>query len=368
MRRVNTTGAVLLTLLLSLALVAYVFTGNSGVRSDKEPHCTSKQALDQVKAELFRRAAAKLKLDAGAFSHIADNTMIRTTSRIYRRHYRGSDSITCSGPIALELPPGVLAAGDGVNISSGIDYELEPGTGANARLLTLSRADALEVRLARLFKSEIEGRQPIATVPSPGSPKDTAVATNERLPERAQPNRLPGASRPATSPAPKPNPGPAGQPEEPVVSQSPSGPESPEPPPAPKPSVVAVTSTPPAVPKSTLGGGIFTQPTQPRSAPSGGNLAPRALPVAGPSVKCRHARTKSEIALCTNDSLASLDRQMSSQFSGAFSAARPGQRVMLERTRRRFLRYRDSCKSEACIADAYRRRIQEISAIMAGPW
>jgi len=41
---------------------------------------------------------------------------------------------------------------------------------------------------------------------------------------------------------------------------------------------------------------------------------------------------------------------------------------MLQRTRRQFLRLRDSCGSEACVADSYRARMREISAIMAGGW
>jgi hypothetical protein len=41
---------------------------------------------------------------------------------------------------------------------------------------------------------------------------------------------------------------------------------------------------------------------------------------------------------------------------------------MLERTRGRFLAYRERCGSDACIADAYRGRIREIRDIMAGRW
>jgi len=39
---------------------------------------------------------------------------------------------------------------------------------------------------------------------------------------------------------------------------------------------------------------------------------------------------------------------------------------MLERSRKRFLAYRDSCGSRACVADAYYGRIREISDIMSG--
>jgi uncharacterized protein len=59
---------------------------------------------------------------------------------------------------------------------------------------------------------------------------------------------------------------------------------------------------------------------------------------------------------------------MSAQFFSALSAARPGQRAMLQRSRNRFLRYRDSCQSERCIANAYAERMREIGDIMAAGW
>jgi uncharacterized protein len=72
--------------------------------------------------------------------------------------------------------------------------------------------------------------------------------------------------------------------------------------------------------------------------------------------------------VCHDPGLASLDRQMAAQFNSALSVARPGQRTMLQRSRNRFLSYRDSCRSDACIADAYRARMREISGIMNGDW
>jgi hypothetical protein len=94
--------------------------------------------------------------------------------------------------------------------------------------------------------------------------------------------------------------------------------------------------------------------------------APSATPQTGarPGFNCRYARTSGEIAVCRNDQLASLDRAMASQFYRALSAADRGQRRQLTVTRDRFLRYRDRCGSDACIADAYQGRMREIDDIM----
>jgi uncharacterized protein len=89
---------------------------------------------------------------------------------------------------------------------------------------------------------------------------------------------------------------------------------------------------------------------------------------ARPSFNCRNARTKSEIAVCNDAGLAGLDRQMSSHFNNAMRQATPAQRELLERTRGRFLAYRNQCGSPDCIAEAYRDRMREINDIAAGRW
>lgn len=129
--------------------------------------------------------------------------------------------------------------------------------------------------------------------------------------------------------------------------------------------------TPPADPQ---------QPSAPDSA--AGQVPPAPIPTyppgqpsaespeasANPSFNCRHARTKGEIAVCGDDGLASLDRQMAGQYFRALASAGPRQRALLTRTRDDFLRYRDRCPNSSCIAETYRGRMREIRDIMAGTW
>lgn len=89
---------------------------------------------------------------------------------------------------------------------------------------------------------------------------------------------------------------------------------------------------------------------------------------ARPSFNCANARTRGERAVCSSNELANLDRQMAAQFNRAMASASPGERQMLERTRGSFLRFRDRCGSDACVAETYRGRIREISDIMSGRW
>ncbi len=108
----------------------------------------------------------------------------------------------------------------------------------------------------------------------------------------------------------------------------------------------------------------------PAPPPQSAGPPPQAPPpaTANPSFNCRSARTRGEIAVCGDSGLAALDRQMAAQFNTAMAQGDSRQRSLLQRTRNDFLRYRDNCPSNACIAETYRGRIREIRDIMAGRW
>jgi hypothetical protein len=111
--------------------------------------------------------------------------------------------------------------------------------------------------------------------------------------------------------------------------------------------------------------GSVGEPARPAPPPP---PPPHSATSARPSFNCANARTRGEIAVCGDSGLAALDRQMASQFGSAMSGAGPAQRALLQQTRSRFLAYRDSCRSDSCIADAYRGRMREIRDIMEGRW
>lgn len=97
---------------------------------------------------------------------------------------------------------------------------------------------------------------------------------------------------------------------------------------------------------------------------------PQTAPTPGtrPSFDCAKARTRSEIAVCSNAGLAALDRNMAEQYAQAVAGASPEQRALLRRTRDRFLAYRDRCPNRPCMGDAYVGRMREIRDIMEGHW
>jgi len=114
-----------------------------------------------------------------------------------------------------------------------------------------------------------------------------------------------------------------------------------------------------------LPGDIPTTPADPLDpapapAPSGD--------ASNPSFNCANARSSGEIAVCGDPRLAALDRRMASQFRSALSDATPQQRAILNQTRNSFLRYRDQCPDNACMAETYQGRMREIRDIMRGTW
>ena len=97
--------------------------------------------------------------------------------------------------------------------------------------------------------------------------------------------------------------------------------------------------------------------------------APAPNPYPGrPSFDCSQARSRGEIAVCSDSGLSALDVNMAKQFGRAIANGSPGQRQLLEQTRSRFLRYRDRCPNRQCMADAYVGRMREIRDIMEGRW
>jgi hypothetical protein len=95
---------------------------------------------------------------------------------------------------------------------------------------------------------------------------------------------------------------------------------------------------------------------------------PPAPVQAGPSFDCDHVGNSAEAAICGDPGLAALDRQMAADFQRAMGSADRGQQRLLERTRKRFLTYRNRCATNQCIEETYQSRIREIGDIMTGNW
>ena len=126
---------------------------------------------------------------------------------------------------------------------------------------------------------------------------------------------------------------------------------------------LAPTPVPTLPPEAQVGPPPARRAPTPPPAPT---PAPAPTYAGRPSFNCASARTRGEIAVCADSGLASLDREMSAQYVEALRGADPRTRAELQRSRDRFLGYRDQCPSSACIAQTYRGRMREIRDIADG--
>ena len=97
-------------------------------------------------------------------------------------------------------------------------------------------------------------------------------------------------------------------------------------------------------------------------------VGPKTSYAGRPSFDCSRARSSGEIAVCSDSGLSALDQNMATQYRRAIEAASPEQKALLQRTRDRFITYRDRCPNRSCIGDAYVGRMREIRDIMEGRW
>ncbi|QNM83232.1 hypothetical protein H8M03_02460 [Sphingomonas sabuli] len=252
-------------------------------KPDPEKWCAAQGTYDNIRRELFRRAAQVRGSDEQSYARLADFALLRVNGPVVRSVDERLDSVTCSGSAVLSLPPGVSVSGGRRSLSGDVEYSVQPAADGTGNVVRVGNADAIVVPLATLSRTSGSSSAPL--VP---------------------PNLDTGAVPPVAEPSPV---------QDPV--------ERPEP----------------------------------------------TLPVsANPSFNCNAARTRGEIAICGDPGLAALDRQMASQFNGALREASRDQRALLERTRGRFLSYRDRCGTNQCIAETYRSRMREIGDIMADRW
>lgn len=345
MPRLSTPVALLITAVLAALLIFYVFSGgdsgaDEGSRSRSAAQCASQQIHEQIKRELFRRAAVVRGGNDPAFAQVGAYSVVRATAPAARQE-TGRSGANCTAAIVLDLPPGVEVIGGRRSLAAKVEYQVVASAQGQGRLSELGNADPIVLPLATIGQTgretpELPAPPPAVVPPAPPRPtSDNSAGREPRQTEETASRGEPGRTR-ASPPERRPTAA------------------------APPPRRTTTAAAPPS---------RSATPTS-RTAPSRTAAAPVASPApvatVRPSFDCRRARTRGEIAVCSDPSLASLDRQMSSQFYRALSNASPGARLMLQRTRARFLKYRDSCGSAACVAEAYSARMREISDITSG--
>jgi hypothetical protein len=77
-------------------------------------------------------------------------------------------------------------------------------------------------------------------------------------------------------------------------------------------------------------------------------------------LNCRRARNDVTAAICSDASLAALDRQLTSRFATLDRGADPATVQRIHHGETTFLNARQSCRDRECIAESYRQRLREL--------
>ncbi|WP_375402596.1 lysozyme inhibitor LprI family protein [uncultured Sphingomonas sp.] len=271
--------------------------------------CGSAETYDRLKAVAFEDAARVRKAGSPSLDRLAAGSVVRMERPVVKSRDEALNVTVCRGRLVLELPPGAEDAFDGDRrLEADVEYAAQEAVDGSGLVYQMDGAEPIVFRLAAV-----------------GLARGTAPAAEMETAAVAQPVPAPMDAE-STEFQPRPVP------------------RAPIPPPRSE----QVVRPAPIIPRE-------RQETPRREL---------ARPAAArPSFDCRRGRSRVERMVCGSDGLARADRAMSATFYSALADADGPTRAELRGSRDRFLRFRDRCGSEACVAQAYADRTAEIRDI-----
>jgi uncharacterized protein YecT (DUF1311 family) len=270
--------------------------------------CASKATYARLKQVVFDEAIRIRNADPVNLDTLSTHALIRVEEPVVKSRDETLDITVCSGRFILQVPPGAERAFEGKRqLVADIEYAAQAAADGSGLVYSIKGAEPIIYRLAA-FDLKSEAYRPARPAPQVAVANDSGTLASNRAEQ---------------------------------------------PPPAPS---AAPTRVAP----------VTTASAAPRPAATQAKAAEQRAATTSPSFSCRAGRSRSERMVCASDRLASLDRQMSSQFYSALSRGDDRQRAELRRTRDRFLDYRERCSDESCVAQAYLDRMDEIRDISGG--
>jgi hypothetical protein len=301
--------------------------------------CASTGAYDQLKGVLFADALKVRSTDPENLNTLATHSVVRMEDPVVKSR-DASGAILCSGSFILELPPGAESAFAGQRrLTADIDYTARPAADGSGLVYQINGAERIMAQLADFnlqgrsylppLEAETEFAEAMPALPPLGMGGPEEPVPEEEVQRATEVDRAEAAER--------------AQRRDRVMRAAQEASEA---------------RRRESEARAERNRERRTERTRRAEA------SPRRA-TARPSFNCRYARTRSEKMVCDSERLAARDRQMAGMFYSAMDVADRRTRRELNRTRDRFLSYRDRCRSESCVAEAYEGRMQEISDIMA---
>ena len=178
-----------------LLLLVLIFAARSGGNPDRlddtavaglpdaeenSAECSSNAIVGALKRGLFEAAAEGRPADAEAFSQVASAAVARMENAALENE--AGDRLECSGSLAIDLPPGIVASGGRRNLMGNVDYTVSRGGGS----VEIRGAASLVNALAALSRSA----------------NGITSSISEPPPEDGEPDALPEGDEPIAQPEP----------------------------------------------------------------------------------------------------------------------------------------------------------------------
>ena len=144
--------------------------------------CSGTRVRAGLKSALFAEAAASRPSDAAGFQQISAAAVVRMENAALESDEAGS--LDCTASVAIDLPPGIVAAGRR-NLMGNVDYSVDDGGE-----VTVRSAAGLITALSSLERSNGAISQPLGTDPLAAAPAvpEPAIELGEPLePEAVEP-------------------------------------------------------------------------------------------------------------------------------------------------------------------------------------
>lgn len=174
-------------------------TGDTTTTAGSDPRCTARATQDELKRQLFARAAEIRGSNAANYARIAGFALLQVDGAAPVAATTSSALAECRGRATLRLPAGLRAAGGRTALSGTIGYSVASGAGGGA--VTLGESDPIAIPLATLTQNRAPAPRaaPVAA-PSPDAPLAPAPPTApapQPVPQPAPPPEISSGARPS---------------------------------------------------------------------------------------------------------------------------------------------------------------------------
>jgi hypothetical protein len=154
--------------------------------TDTAQACAAQRTYDELRRELFRKAAAIRGRDEAVFDEIARNAMLSVDRPRLVESEESLGQLRCSGTLVVVLPPG-LSTGNGLSQLRGeAEYAVQAAADGSGTTVTLLSGESLTATLATLVR---KGSAPVATQPSVAAPDVLLPAPSQQVPAVPEPQR-----------------------------------------------------------------------------------------------------------------------------------------------------------------------------------